>query len=351
MKVQNNSPSAFWSFDLKRHLRNQYPGYIFGEHFFEIDEKGTPFWITSIKTPTIGVFGGKKEQSFVITNAMTGDSKEYPVEKLPEWVDHAFDLSYLMEVAEWNLKFGNGFWNAYFAKTGVMKTAYSYRGGKDTDDDGKNDTIFEGYNTTLTSDGDIAFYTGLTPASNAESNIGFLLANPRTGVITRYTCSGAEESSAAASAESLVQDLKYVATFPTILNVDGNETYFMLLKDKAGLVQRYALCNVKNYTKVVQATTLEEAIKLYKEKLGITTETETKKEETLKAEGIIQNLYQAQLDGCTYYYFTLDDKADLYMSSIKNSNKQVMLTKGMKVSIEYQKTSEKGVYNITKIQF
>ena len=346
------SPSAYWDKDLRRHLRGQYPSYVFGNHYFEIDEEGNPFWITSVKTSSIGVFGGKREDSFILTNAITGESDEYTVADLPEWVDHAFDLQYLMDVAGYNLEYKDGFWNSFTSQTGVLKTTYEFRSKKrDSDGDEKEDTPFAGYNTAITSDGDIVFYTGLTPASKAESNVGFLLANPRTGVIKKYTCSGAEESSAAASAESLVQDLKYVATFPTILNVNGNETYFMLLKDKAGLVQRYALCNVKNYTKVVQATTLEEAVEQYKKKLGVTTETANETEETLKAEGTIKNLYQAQLDGCTYYYFTLDDKTDLYMSSIKNSNKQVMLTEGTKVKIEYKDTSEKGVFAVTSIQF
>lgn len=346
------SPSAFWSFDLKRHLRNQYSSYIFGTSFFEIDEEGNPYYITSVKKPTIGMFGGKKEESFIITNACTGESTEYTVENLPTWVDHAYDLDYLMRIAKYNLKYVNGFWNSLFSKTGVLKTSYEYKAGKDTDGDGYKDTHYEGYNTTITSDGDIVFYTGLTPASNAESNVGFILANPRTGVIKRYECPGAEESSAAASAESLVQDLKYLATFPTILNVDGNETYFMLLKDKAGLVQRYALCNVKNYTQVVQADTLEGVLKLYREKLGIATnETENPKEETLKAEGTIQNLYQAQLDGCTFYYFTIEGSTNLYMSSIKNSNKQVMLKEGTKVSVEYVNSSEEGVYIVKTIKF
>ena len=345
------SPSAFWSFDLERHLRRQYSSYIFGTSFFEVDEAGNPYWITSVKTPTIGLFGGKKEESFIITHAITGESDEYKTENLPEWVDHAFDLDYLMTVASYNLKYKNGFWNAQFSQTGVEKTSYSYQSGRDTDGDGDIDVRFEGYNTTITSNGDIVFYTGITSASKAESNAGFILANPRTGVITRYTCPGAEESSAVVSAESLVQDLKYVATFPTIMNVDGEETYFMLLKDKAGLVQRFALGNVEHYTKVVQADTLDEALRLYRVKLGITAEETEKPEELLKKKGNIHNLYQAQLDGCTYYYFTLEGSTDLYMSSIKNSNKQVMLTVGTKVSIEYSKTSEEDVYKVQKIQF
>ena len=177
--------------------------------------------------------------------------------------------------------------------------------------------------------------------------------NPRTGEVKKYDCAGAEESSAQASAESLVQDLRYTSTFPTVINVDGNETYLMFLKDKAGLVQRYALCNIKNYTKVVQAETLEEALKLYKEKLGVIPNTDKTEntEETLEAEGKINNLYQVQVEGTTYYYFTIDDKSDLYMSSIKNSNKQVFLKEGTNVAIKYQKTSEEGVFIVKEIKF
>lgn len=344
------APSAYWSFDLSRHLKKQYPGYMFANSgFFEIDEDGNPYYVTAVKTVTIGLFGGGKEESFIITNACTGESKEYKTNELPEWVDHAYDLSYLMRLAANNLSYVHGYWNACFGKTDVINTTYSYRGGEDNDGDGKNDSYFDGYNTTITSDGKIVFFTGLTPANKAETNCGFILANPKTGVITRYNSSGAEEKSAENSAESLVQDLKYVASFPAILNIDGEQTYFMLLKDKAGLVQRYALCNVKNYTKVVQAESLEMAVQLYKEKMGMVTVSEHT--EALKKEGKIQNLYQAQLDGCTYYYFTMEDSTDLYMSSIKNSNRQVLLSEGMKVKIEYLKTVEEGVYEVKKIQF
>lgn len=338
------SPSAFFSYDLRRHLRSQYPSFMFGKSYFEIDEEGKPYYITAVKKPTIGMFGGVKEEFFVITDASTGESKEYNSNTLPEWVDHAYSLDYLMRASEYNLRYVNGFWNSVFSKTNVVRTTYSFN-----DSDEETGETFAGYNTAITADGEIVFYTGLTPASNAESNVGFILANTRTGVIKRYTCAGAEESSAMSSAESLVQDLKYVATFPTIINVNGEETYFMLLKDKAGLVQRVALCNVANYTKVVQAPTLKEAIDLYLVKLG--SEALNGNEEVKEVEGTITKLYEAQVDGSTYYYFTIEGSDNLYMSSIKNSNKQVTLSTGTKVSIEYVSTNEVGVYLVKKIMF
>ena len=333
------SPSAYWSYDLKRHLRNEYPSYIFGKSFFEIDEEGIPYYITSVINPTIGMFGGQKEETFIITNATSGECKEYTSDQLPEWVDHAYSLDYLMRITENNLTYINGFWNSIFSQTNVLNTTYFYR---------NMEIGFEGYNTAITSNGEIVFYTGLTPASNAESNVGFILANPKTGEVIRYTCSGAEESSAQASAESLVQDLRYVATFPTILNVNGEETYFMLLKDKAGLVQRYALCNVKNYTKVVQAETLKDAVNLYLEKVGVEN---NQNKEVQNISGKITELYNAEIEGNTYYYFKIENSDNLYMSSIQNSNKQVLLKIGTKINIDYVTTSEIGVCLVQNIVF
>lgn len=332
------SPSAYFSYNLERHLRNQYHSYIFGKSFFEIDEEGNPYWITSVKTSNIGIWGGKTEESFIITDACSGESTEYVTEDLPEWVDHAFDLEYLMEMVYYNYEYINGFIN--FSKTGVKRTSYYYK-----------ENGFTGYNTTISSDG-IVFYTGVTPANSAESILGFIFANPRTGIVKFYECNGAEESSAQAAAQGLVQDLWYIATFPTIVNIDENPTYFMTLKDSAGLIQRYALCNVSNYTQVFQANSLEETLIGYRSIIG-TAEIpqEDNKIETMFTKGEISSLYTAEIEGYTYFYFTLIGSSDLYMSSIENSNKQVLLVVGTEVNIEYVETSEDNVYVVKSIGF
>ena len=334
------SPSAYFSYDLTRHLRNQYSNYVFGKSFFEIDEEGNPYWITSVKETNIGLFGGKTENSFIITDACTGESTEYSVEDLPEWVDHAFDLEYLMDMIYYNYEYINGILN--FSKTGVNRTSYYY-----------SDSDFAGYNTTISSDG-IVFYTSVTPANAAESINGFILASPRTGILKYYSCFGAEESSAQAAAEGLVQNLGYTATFPTVVNIDGTPTYFMTLKDGAGLIQRYAFCNVENYSIVVQDYTLEGAINSYRVRIGtldtsvidasensITTESNEGVEfQTISTFGEITSLYTAEIGGYTYYIFTLANDTNLYMSSIENNYRQVLLQVGTNVNIEYVTESE-----------
>lgn len=342
------SPSAFFSYDLFRHLRNQYPSYVFGKSFFEIDDNDNPYWITSVKTTNIGFWGGKTENSFIITDASTGESQEYTVSNLPNWVDHAFDLDYLMKMVYYNFEYVNGFIN--FSATGINRTSYYYR----DDEEG-----FTGYNTTLSSDG-IVFYTGVTPANAAESIVGFILANPRTGVVKFYSCTGAEESSAQAAAQGLVQNLGYVATFPTIVNIDGLPTYFMVLKDNAGLIQRYAFSNVQNYSHTVQARTVEEALALYRQEVGLSSDSaETEDVNTngidtsqvQSTTGAITFLVTAEIDGNTYFYFTLAKDSNLYMSSIKNSNRQVLLQVGTTVTIEFAPTAEENTQKVVKITF
>ena len=331
------SPSGYWGLDLKRHVHNQYPNLVLGTTFFEIDEEGNPYWIISVKEATVGLWSNRVERWFIIVDAVSGESCLYETVELPEWVDHAFGVEYLMDAVTDNLAYVNGFWNSVFSKTGVQKLSYNYR-----------DSDFAGYTTTVTADGEVVFFTAVTPANKAESILGFVQLNPRTGEVKFFSVSGAEESSAQAAAQSLTQNYGYVANYPTVINVNGIPTYFMMLKDSAGLVQRYSLVNVENYTIAVEDTTLNSAMAKY---LGKVSPEDLPVQETKRKTGIIENLYEAQIDGYTYYYFTLNGEDSLYMSSITNSNRQVMLETGTKVTIEYVESNETGVFMVTKISF
>lgn len=320
------SPSAYFSYNLKRHLRSQYVSYIFGDSYFEIDENGNPYWITAVKTPTVGIFGCAVEKSFIVTNAIDGTSTEYTAEELPEWIDHSMGLDYLMDLAYWHYEYVNGYIN--FSKTGVYRTSYYYA------DDEKS---FDGYNSFVNAKGEVCFYVGLSPANTAETNVGFLLVNTRTGKFTQYDCSGAEEMSSQNAAEGLVQNLGYNATFPTVVNVCGEETYFMCLKDKAGLIQRYALCNIENYSIVVEADSIDKVVELYFQKLGIepTENDEISAKEKENVIGKITSIYTAEIEGTTYFYYMLENDKYLYKSSITINEKQVLLKEGDVVNIDY----------------
>lgn len=367
------SPSACFEYDLTRHLRGLYPNYIFGTHFFEVDDSGHPFWITSVRTAKIGMRGGQVTTSVLVTNAVTGETEEFTLDALPEWVDHVDSVKQLMTLLNWHYSYRDGWWNAATSKTKVYKTSYYYKDQEQaaSQDEGKVDleankhTPFEGYNSIVTEDGKVMFYTGLTPANNAESNVGFLLIDPIKQKFTYYEATGAEEASAQKAVEGLVSDLRYSASFPTVVNVDGVETYFMVLKDSAGLIQRYGFVNIKNYSKCVQADTIEKALALYKVEIGLTSSDEVvdmdkdnkddyKPEETAYYYGVIAEVEEAEIDGYTFYYFTFEGKEnEIFISSIENSNRQpLMLKAGNYANVEYYESEkEAGINIVVNISF
>jgi len=349
------SPSAFFGNDLKRHIRFNYSkNYILGESYFEVDEDLNPYWITSVKTPKVGIADGLVTTSVLVTNAVTGEIVEYSIDELPEWIDHVSELKYLMNLLEDHYWYSEGWYNP--SKTNRFRTSYHYRTKKSGEY-----TPFDGYNSIVANDGEIYFTTGLTPANAAETNVAILLINPRTGEVKSYNVTGAEESSAQAAAEGLVQNLNYSASFPIITNVDGMPTYFMLLKDNAGLVQRYALCNIEQYSKVVQAETLDDVITAYREKMGVEYENSSLSQETTlieendmkKMTGEITKVVSVEIGGDTHFFFYIEGSEVMFDSSIQVSFLQPLkVMVGQNVEIEYYDSPEQfGVGVVTKIIF
>ena len=142
----------------------------------------------------------------------------------------------------------------------------------------------DGYNY-LAIDDDVWVYTGVTSITGDQSNVGFVLMNQRTMETKFYEIEGATERSAMSSAEGQVQNLHYMATFPLLLNISGEPTYFIALKDDAGLVKKYAMVNVQKYQIVAIGDTVSECEESYTNlmyKNGIKTEAEdTRSVETL----------------------------------------------------------------------
>ena len=337
------SPGAYWNYDLRRHLRWQFPSYIFDESYLEIDEEGVPYWVTGILRPTCCVFGTKTVTSFIVTNAQTGESHEYSIDEAPEWIDHIFSLRYLMDIANWHYAYVNGFFN--FSRTNVWRTSYYYRDQHQNDSESEAGKFanFYGYSSFVDNDGQVLFYTGLTADNKAESNLGWLTIDISTGKMIQYNVVGAEESSAQKSVEELVQAQKYEATFPLPANIGGHPSYVMCLKGKAGLTQGYAICNVDNYSIAVQAETLDKAISQYLSKLGEAPDDDTIPEpntppvapshETTQATGTIEAIYTAEINGTTQFYYVID--GNLYRAAITVNQYQVTYKVGDTVIFGY----------------
>ena len=310
-----------FSRNLYRHLRFQYPTYIFNEPTFEIDEEGTPYWVCPRIVKRIGLFGGTDIQGAVLVNAITGESQYYT--DIPTWVDGVYSAEIIMDQYDYYGTYQGGFINSLFGQKNVTVTT-------------------EGYNYIAAND-DVYVYTGVTSAGSDESNIGFILTNQRTKQTTFYSIAGAEEFSAMNSAEGVVQHLNYSATFPLLLNISNQPTYFMALKDYAGLVKMYAMVNVQQYQIVATGASVEECQSNYY-KLLRQNKLDTGEAPILPADedtvtGIVTALRSAVIDGTTMYYVTLDADNTVYCISAGEVEKVILLNAGDRITITYEPDS------------
>ena len=310
-----------FSRNLYRHLRFQYPTYIFNEPTFEIDEEGTPYWVCPRIVKRIGLFGGTDIQGAVLVNAITGESQYYT--DIPTWVDGVYSAEIIMDQYDYYGTYQGGFINSLFGQKNVTVTT-------------------EGYNYIAAND-DVYVYTGVTSAGSDESNIGFILTNQRTKQTTFYSIAGAEEFSAMNSAEGVVQHLNYSATFPLLLNISNQPTYFMALKDYAGLVKMYAMVNVQQYQIVATGASVEECQSNY-HKLLRQNKLDTGEAPILPADedtvtGIVTALRSAVIDGTTMYYVTLDADNTVYCISAGEVEKAILLNVGDRITITYEPDS------------
>jgi hypothetical protein len=113
-----------------------------------------------------------------------------------------------------------------------------------------------------------------------------------------------------ASAEGQVQNLGYQATFPLLLNISGEPTYFLALKDNAGLVKKYAMVNIQTYQNVAIGDTVEDCEKTYL-KMVKGSSVLTADENTQTITGTISRMAQGVIDGNTHFYIVLEENEDL----------------------------------------
>ena len=303
---------------LPRHLRFHYPTFMFADPVFEIDEEGHPYWVCPRMVKTIGLFGGSDIQGAVLVDAVTGESQYY--EEVPSWVDHVYDADMIMEQYDYYGMYHNGFINSMFGQRDVTLTT-------------------EGYNYIAIGD-DVYMYTGVTSVTSDQSNIGFILSNQRTKETRFYSVSGATEQSARDSAQSQVQQMSYIATFPLLLNIADQPTYFMALKGNDGLVKMYAMVNVQQYNIVETGGTVAECEANYRRTLADNglisdSESEAAPSDQEEASGVVAEIRTAVLDGNSYYFLRLEGQEVFYAVNAAENPLAVILNAGDQVTVTY----------------
>ena len=299
MKYTASEPLAR---NIDRYVQLKYPFYIFDEKSFEIDDEGHPWWICPVRKYTIGLFGGETISRVIMCDACSGECTELSVEDVPQWVDRVYPAELLTRQYNWSGRYKNGWFNSWLGQSGVVQTTPG------------NDGMV-GYNY-IAKDDDVWVYTGVTSATADSSIVGFVLVNQRTAESHYYAVAGATETSAMDSAEGQVQNLRYVSTFPLLINVANQPTYFMALKDGAGLVKKFAMIDIQRYQNVAVGDTVAECQKSYQTLLatnGALTAKDVAESTTYsEASGKIRTIAQAVIEGNTHFYITLEGDDAIY---------------------------------------
>lgn len=227
------SPTELFNEKLIRHIRFQYPTELLDTPNFEISDDGHPYWITPVLDKTIGLFGGTDVKGAIITDALNGESVYYDIEQVRsdeslQWIDVVYSANLLVQQYDYYGKFQNGFWNSIIFQNDVSQAS-----------------LGNGY---IAMDDDVWIYTGVTSSESDASNFGFILSNQRTKETRYYENGGAIETAAQQSAEDAVQNYQYAATFPILLDIEGQPTYFMSLYGSSNTVKGYALVNLADKT-------------------------------------------------------------------------------------------------------
>ena len=309
--------------NIDRHVQLSYPFYMFDQKSFEIDDDGHPWWICPVQSRTIGLFGGTTIQRVVMVDATTGETQDLAIEDVPQWVDHAYPTDLLLEQYNWSGKYKDGWLNSFLGQQGVVQTTPGTDGNL-------------GYNY-IAKDDDVWVYTGVTSATADNSIVGFVLINQRTAESHFYSVAGATEESAMQSAEGQVQNLRYQATFPLLINVSGQPTYFMALKDDAGLVKQFAMLDIQRYQNVAVGNTVAECQKAYQALLATNGVAAGDAGDigSLEMQGTIDHIAQAVVEGNSHFYVTLAEGDGIYDFALPGLIEIVGYKEGDTISFKY----------------
>lgn len=356
------SPTELFNERLIRHLRFQYPTEILDTPNFEIDDDARPYWITPVLDKTIGLFGGTDVKGAIITDALTGESEYYSMGQIRtdnslNWIDVVYSEALVIQQYNYHGRLSNGFWNSIIFQNDVNVTSSG--------------------NGVIAMDDDVWVYTGVTSSEADTSNFGFILCNQRTKELRYYKNGGAQESSAQASAVDLVQNYGYMATFPILLDIEDQPTYFMSLYGSGYTVKGYALVNLddktivgtglldieKSHTNALNAA-VENYISALKDKNvvdenadaddykvdantstvageNVDGDTDAVEPEKLTVTGEITDIKTSVNDGNTVYYLQVKEK--YYYITVTDCMDVLLMKKGDKVTVTYTKDSDKFI--------
>lgn len=314
VKYQTNS---YLLNDVKRKIRMS--GELFTgltDFSFELDDSGVPHWVVSTYRNLRG-FSLPEATGAIVMNATTGEMNQYTLQTLPEWVDRIQPEGFIIRQIDNQGQYVHGIFN--FSDKDKYKSSEGHM------------IVYNNNRCYL--------FTGLTSVGQDSSTIGYVMVDMKDKTTRRYVMNGATENAAQSSAQGKVQHLGYQATFPLILNIGSEPTYFMSLKDREGLIKQYAMVSVTDYSVVGTGETISEAIRDYEQAMknvGMKPNIEQSKGEATAVSGTVLRI-ASEFNGqsTTYKVILTERPKQIFLVDSSVSDELALTAEGDKVNIEF----------------
>jgi len=306
-------PTGVFGKDLNRHVRFNHPTSIYTEVNFEIDDDGNPYWIIPTEIREIGVISGPTSNGVIVVNPITGETKKYERGEEPAWIDRTVNEVVVDAQATNSFRYKHGFMNVHF---GSKKEVFQ---------------LSDGYNYFIKG-GNTYYVSCITsPNEGDQTSIGFVTINLKTRVATKYMVNGITEMRAREIAmnDARVKAQALDATWPLLINYQGVETYFVVLKNEVQ-EQKIVFINVYNGELIAMGDTLQEAKTEYDKLLADSGNIET--EDIVKSGKVISirdlgTSIEFMISGTKDKYFVVSPSVSLDARFIKVGDEVVVKCK------------------------
>ncbi|MDO8512348.1 MAG: hypothetical protein Q7S57_03680 [bacterium] len=323
------TPSAYWGYNLERHLWwNGFATKGLDDFTLEIDDSGKPWWTVTVFEPTIYCWG-EKMTGVVAVDPVSGVTEFYPVGKIPDWVDSAMPRKFAKSYVDFRGKYSLGWINA------------DIWGHKDlTKADGYPLLVFG-------SDGVPYFVVSVTSVNDKDaSQVGLYYFNTRTGKATYYKASGSTESAVvnAVNKNEQVQFKHLHGSVPQIYNIYGTMCSVVPLLNESHLFQGVAIVDVANIQVMGIGKDQFEALRAFQKALPVSGRQVapelSRKVETL--EGKVSRVAVINQNGDATFYMVLESVPHLFTCGISLCPEKLPVTEvGDTVRIEYYGSGER----------
>ncbi|GFH42356.1 hypothetical protein Hs30E_09070 [Lactococcus hodotermopsidis] len=229
---------------------------------FEIDDKGTPYFVSARGALLAGVRDNQKTREIVVLNAENGHTATYTAKTLPKWVNGVVDAESAAELLQ---QYGENKYLVNFSKKDKMLV----------NDNGSDN----GVSPVFTSDGNI-YYTAdfTTPKSKANSILAYGMVDARTNVLSivksdeknKLSLVGLTDSDAAIlRAEKLDPSLKLKASNPALFMVENTPVWVLSMTDSADNFHDYVYVNAQNTSVIARGNDAKTALASYMNVLSL----------------------------------------------------------------------------------